>query len=66
VKESTLRFARDRRQPPAAGFDDRAADRQAQAHAHAHALGLGRVEGLEAASSRPRVVTIVSILMDAR
>src|SRR5258705_3967750 len=43
LKESTLRFARDRPQPSAVGFDDRAADRQADAHA----LGLGRVEWLE-------------------
>jgi hypothetical protein len=43
LKESTLRFARDRSQPSAVGLDDRAADRLA----HAHALGLGRVEWLE-------------------
>src|SRR5580693_2759748 len=45
LKESTLRFARDRPQPSAVGLDDRVADRQA----HAHALGLGRVEWLEQA-----------------
>src|SRR6266446_2615092 len=43
LKESTLRFARGRPQPPTMGFDNRAADREA----HAHALGLGRVEWLE-------------------
>src|SRR6266478_4320230 len=43
LKESTLRLARDRPQPPILGFDNRAADREA----HAHAVGLRRVEGFK-------------------
>src|SRR5258706_3009640 len=41
LKESTLRLAPGRPQPPTMGFDNRAADREA----HAHAVGLRRVEG---------------------
>src|SRR5436190_12350088 len=43
LKESALRLASRRPQPPAMGFDNRAADREA----HAHAGGLRRVEGVE-------------------
>src|SRR5712672_2836597 len=43
LKESTLRFARGRPQPPTMGFDNRPADREA----HAHAVGLRRVEGFK-------------------
>src|SRR5882724_9659711 len=43
LKESTPRLASRRPQPPAMGFDNRAADREA----HAHAVGLRRVEGVE-------------------
>ena len=43
MKESTPRLAPGRPQPPAMGFDNRAADREA----HAHAVGLRRVEGFK-------------------
>src|SRR5436190_13262946 len=43
LKESALRLASRRPQPPAMGFDNRAADREA----HAHAVGLRRVEGFK-------------------
>src|SRR4029077_5794393 len=43
LKERTPRLPPGRPQPPAMGFDNRAADREA----HAHAVGLRRVEGFK-------------------